>query len=423
MTDFLQTLLGVSATGGVFILAAILVRAGMKNRMPKHFLLLLWAAVLAHLLLFAATPSPTSIYNYITFHNPLTLEQPPHQEKAPPQQRPGGAPAKLPAQPSEWPAALPFVWLAGMGILAAGFAFCYWTTRKRFDDAILLKGAPAVDRWLRDRKRSVRVYVSDRTATPLSYGLLRPRIILPLDFARDNADRIESVLEHEYVHGSHYHNVMKFLVCIAVIAHWFNPLVWLFWLLFNHDLELACDELALRGIGVHRKAEYAHSLVAVAERMVTPLPLVSAFNARNLRERIVDIMGFKRSSGYWLIPEILLAASLFALFGTAPAASGKADAPMTGEAMHPASVVAVAPVVPEVRLAPMDAEPELPRFIPMHQARRLAVDALGGGEAVEIELKQTRSGGFEYEVNVLYGNEEYEVTLDALDGRVLEIDD
>ncbi|MDR1745287.1 MAG: hypothetical protein LBS30_06005, partial [Planctomycetota bacterium] len=219
MTDFLQTLLGVSATGGIFILAAILVRAGMKNRMPKHFLILLWAAVLAHLLLLVGTPSPTSIYNYVTFHRPLLLEQALYREEAPLRERadPAGTAAAnhdapgagVPANPAEWPTAALLVWLAGVGILGAGFAFCYWKTVKRFGDAILLKGDPAVERWLRDRKRSVRVYVSDRTTTPLSYGLLRPRIILPLDFDRDNAARVESVLEHEYVHGSHYHNVMK----------------------------------------------------------------------------------------------------------------------------------------------------------------------------------------------------------------------
>ncbi len=270
-----------------------------------------------------------------------------------------------------------------------------------------------MEQWLRSRKRPVRVYVSDRTATPLSYGLLRPRIILPLDFSRENAAQIESVLEHEYVHGSHYHNIMKSLACIAVIVHWFNPLVWLFLLLFNHDLELACDERALSGMGAHRKAEYAHSLVAVAERVVTPLPLVSAFNARNLRERIVDVMGFKRAAGYWLVPEMLLVVLLFALFGTTPAA--------------PAAVPA-APAAPAVQAAPaadrdFSVNAEYPRLLPVSRMSELAVDAVGGGEVGEIELKRTRLGGFLYEVTVRRGNREYEVDLDAQDGRVLEIDD
>lgn len=434
MTDILRTLLGVSVTGGIFILAAVLIRAGMKNRMPKHFLVLLWAAVLLHLLLLARVPSPTSIYNYIAFQRPAALDEALYPDPVRgPESGVAVVESQPPAEATERDA--PFasaggrlstvllaVWLGGVGMLGIGFAFCYWMTRRRFADAILVKHHPTVDRWLARRPRSGKVYVSDKTPTPLSCGFFRPRIILPLDFETESEARLESVLEHEYVHGANYHNVMKFLVGIAVVLHWFNPLVWLFWLLFNHDLELACDEQVLRRIGPARRAEYAHSLVAVAERVMTPLPLVSAFNARNLRERIVDVMGFKRVSAYWVIPELLLVAAMFALFGTDAATSGSPA---------PFASISPAPSVPSIAPPPLEAEPVVPAELPSREDEIVpppefaewrypedqdpltaALSLTGGGTVVKSEV-DAKHGKRVAEFKILSDRHEYIIKLDT----------
>lgn len=496
MTDFLRAVLGASLTGGVFILAAVLVRAGVRNRLPKRFLVLLWAAVLAHLLMLVWAPSPTSIYNYIGFHHPEVLEEAIYQGPAstPPAPVPSVEPplgtvsldSPSPASSGGRVGVLTIVWLAGVVVLGVVFVSSFVAGRRRFADAILLKGNLAVDRWRLRRKRPVQVYVSDRTTTPLSCGLFRPRIVLPLDFEKANAAQLESVLEHEYVHGSNYHNVMKVLVGVAVAVHWFNPAVWLFWLLFNHDIELACDELVLRNLGADRRAEYAHSLVAVAERAVVTLPLVSAFNARNLRERIVDVMGFKRSSGLWLVPEVLLVTALFAVFGTAPAVSLSLVPQPTSTIDAVEGDVAAVPTEFAEWTYPSGADPldmalsiagggivvkneidrkngketaefkivsgnfehtirldtaartmvkyerkevkrplvpdDLAGVIPVEEARRVAVQATGGGQAVGIELKRTKAGIFVYKVKVVQGGGKYEVEMNAVDGRILDVD-
>lgn len=285
MSGFLQTLAGVSVTGGVFILAAILVRSGVKNRLPKHFLVLLWAAVLAHFVLMPGIASPTSVYNYIALRSPVTADAP--AQAVPfvvPASGPEGAAEGVPrsvALPGNaggnavWTAAAFYVWLGGAAVLLAFFLGAYWRTVRRFDCAFLLKNQANVDAWRRRQTRPVRIYVSDRTDTPLAFGLLRPRIVLPRTLDLADAALVEGILQHEYTHCRHFHNAMKMCVYLVLAAHWFNPLVWLYWLLFSHDVELACDESVIAAIGPARRAAYAHSLVAVASKMRLPFPLAS----------------------------------------------------------------------------------------------------------------------------------------------------
>lgn len=498
--DFLRTLFGVSLTGGIFIIAAFLVRAGMKQRLPKHFLVLLWAAVLLHLLFIAGTPSPTSVYNYVMFRSPVNLvETEPSARGLLPEDAGTVGHVESPALDSA--DAAPFkvggnvytvlfiVWVAGAVVFLAIFTGSYWATRRRFGDAFLLKNNPAVNAWLKGRKFPPKVFVSDRTTTPLSYGLIRPHIILPSGFDLDNIPQLESVLEHEYVHCRNHHNVLKVLASLAVLLHWFNPAIWLYWFLFNHDLELACDERVIRAIGPGRRAEYAHSLVAVAERAVIPFPLVSAFSARNLKERIVDVMGYKRTTIPLLVAEIALVAALFALFGTTSIRS--APAPATTQFIVPeiASAPTETTVLPPELVQwsyPAGADPlavalsltgdglvvkrktdderggekhefvilsggheykiELDarsrsvvkyerknmkkpfatadpgRFITMERAARLALDEVGGGVIAEFELKHVKPDRFVYEIEILADGGEYEVEIDAVSGRTLEVD-
>ena len=494
MTSFLHALLGISVTGGIFILAAVLIRTGVKNRLPKRFLTLLWGAVLVHLLLVTGASSPTSIYNHIGLRAPAALDvgQPagspfsPEWDKSTPVAQSGSVEAAFaPGSEGAQLAAVAFsVWLIGAVTLGMVCLWCNWTTRNRFAEAILLRANPTVERWRQGKKNSIKVYVSDRTPTPISCGLLKPRIILPSDFDMRNASQLESVLEHEYIHGSNYHNVMKFLVGAAVVVHWFNPLVWLFWILFNHDVELVCDEQVLRNLGAKRRAEYAHSLVAVAERVTVGQPLVSAFNARNLRERIVDVMGFKPTSRYWLIPEILLVAMLYALFGT-HSATGGSPTPAPKAVLHQetlpippeliewkypqgvdeqsaalslvgggtvikseidgkrAKELVEFKIVSEDRVYTIKLDPntrslvkyerkalkktlvpnDLSPYISAERAKEIALQTLGEGRVVGMEFKQSKSGAFKYEVTVVKANKKYEVELDALHGNVLEVDD
>lgn len=490
MADFLRALAGASLSGGVFILAAVLIRSGVRNRLPKHFLVLLWMAVLAHFLFASALPSPTSIYNYVVFKTPQTVSEATAVTRSP--TRGVATPDAVPSVPrydgivgdgaaADWSWALFVVWMAGAVGLAALFVRSYWSTRRRFDCAILLRGKPAVDRWAARKKNPPRVFVSDRTTTPLAVGLFRRRIILPAGLDLDNAATVEGILEHEYIHGRHHHNAMKAMVCLATVAHWFNPLVWLFWFLFNHDIELACDESVIQSIGPGRRAEYAHSLVTVAEKALVPFPLVSAFSARTLRERIADVMGYRRTTIPVIAAEALLLVAMFALFGTSalsapvpalPAMAIQANAVQ----VTPAETGRTAPEPPkgsansslatalefagggtvikrefddggsvhEYEILAGDFEHEIKigvpggevlkysrkrakkhfagvdvtKFIGVERASRIAAEAIGGGEAAECALTYVKPGRFVYIVEFESGERERKVRVDAVDGGV-----
>lgn len=408
MSGFLQTLAGVSVTGGVFILAAILVRSGVKNRLPKHFPVLLWAAVLAHFIILPGIASPTSVYNYVAFRAPVSADARAQTARlavpaSGPEDAPEGAPGSvfLPADAdgkAGWATAVFYIWLGGAALLLAFFLGAYWRTVRRFDCAFLLKNQPNVDAWRRRQTRPVRIYVSDRTDTPLAFGLLRPRIVLPRTLDLSDAALVEGILQHEYTHCRHFHNAMKMCVYLVLAAHWFNPLVWLYWLLFSHDVELACDESVIAAIGPSRRAAYAHSLVAVASKMRLPFPLASAFSARSLKERIVDIMGYKRTTALLAAAEVLLIALLFALFGTSAAYS-------RSESGTPAAVPLVSEAAGETPF-PEGADP---------LAAALAVS--GGGVVIKHEVDREKEGLI-YEYKIVSGDHEYTVKINP-DERTL----
>ncbi len=411
MADFLQTLFRASLLGGVFILAAMLLRAGMKNRLPKHFLLALWGAALLRLLVPASVSSPTSVYNYVHFQMPaaapgVAAGMPGREIAAAAPIRPGDAAARTalpsaspPPAPAAvrgaaaWalsPGALFGIWLGGAAALAAVFALGYWRLRRRFADAFLVKGNRIVDQWRQRRRAAPLVMLSDRTTVPLAFGLFRPRIVIPSGFALDDKALLEGVLEHEYIHGRHRHNAMKVLVYLALAVHWFNPIVWLYWRLFNHDVELACDEGVIRALGVDRRAEYAHSLVAAAERAGPRFPLLSAFSARDLKERIVDIMAYRPSSFRLLFLEAALVCLLFAVFGMGPLPLPIARAAtVTGAAPPPAAAAA------NNGMSPVD----------------VALSATRGGRVVQWEV-EWRNGGEAHEFEILAHGYEHRAVVD-----------
>lgn len=484
IAEFMRSLFWVSLTGGVFILAAVLVRAGMKHRLPKHFLVLLWVAVLLHFLFLLETPSPTSIYNYVYFRSPVALDAPvavdPMEASEDVSETvSSGAPIVAESLPVTGMTSFDvffLVWGAGAALLLAFFVVSYWRTVRRFDEAFVLKNNAIVNAWLAERSDPPKVYVSDRTTTPMAFGIIRSRIVLPNDFDLGNASLLRSVLEHEYIHGRNFHNAIKVLVYLAVALHWFNPLVWVYWILFTHDMELACDERVIQAIGPSRRAEYAHSLVAVAEKAVVPFPLISAFSARSLKERIVDVMGYKRTTFSLLAVEIVLVATLFALFGTSPLSSIRGEVPSSKSPAFPLSPTQVASVFLEganptevavaltgggtvvkreteewggktlveykilsepyeytIRLdvddravvkyerrmlkSRLDAR-ETAQLVPMAEASREALRSFPRGRVGRCELKREREEGYVYLIKVEADGREYEVEVDANSGAV-----
>lgn len=171
----------------------------------------------------------------------------------------------------------------------------------------------------------VKIYVSDRTSTPLTVGMVQSRIILPKQLRADRID-LKYVLAHEMVHIRRADNVLKMIMLMVACIHWFNPLAWMMYLFFDRDIELSCDERVLEIYGEKQKKKYAETLLDLAETQYQWSLFLNGFGKSAIQERIVAIMNFKKISIAGIVCAVLLAGTAMTVFaGGSTAAPGKSS--------------------------------------------------------------------------------------------------
>lgn len=173
----------------------------------------------------------------------------------------------------------------------------YITTKREIKDA----------KALRDN-----IYLSEKVTSPATYGIFRPRIVLPVSY--DDKD-LEFIVRHEKTHIRRLDNVWRILGFIAAAIHWFNPLSWVFLKIFLSDLELACDEMAVAGYDIDERKDYARTLLkCTGSRSM----LVSAFGGAKIRTRIENVLSYKRMTVFSAIGfSILVIVIIFTLLTNA----------------------------------------------------------------------------------------------------------
>lgn len=144
--------------------------------------------------------------------------------------------------------------------------------------------------------RTITVRESSSIDSPMTFGILHPVILLPSDMKDSSEYQKSLVLEHEYHHIRHFDAMRKLLLLFIISLHWFNPMVWLMCILYNKDIEYACDEAVLKSIGLNHKKEYSLLLVNSAKRLSQPDLLGSYLNKNPLEKRILFIMRQKELS-------------------------------------------------------------------------------------------------------------------------------
>lgn len=149
------------------------------------------------------------------------------------------------------------------------------------------------------------IYFSEKVTYPAVYGIINPRIILPLAYKEKDVDL---VVLHERMHIKRGDNLWRISAFAIVAVHWFNPFAWVFFKLFLADIELACDERVLAKLGDGGAKEYAISLLE--SRQKTSL-FVSAFGGARIRARIENILSYRKMTGLSLIVFIVLLGSIF----------------------------------------------------------------------------------------------------------------
>ena len=361
-----MNLLQMSVSGAVFIVAVMVIRTVANRHLPRRTFPVLWGMVLLRLLLPFSIPSVFSIYTFIGrstvasvfpeagAYNGLRAaasalaitDQGTVQETVQGTVRSIVESAvqsigestvqgvvqgtiqsavqgreQLPAVSGSVPV-WSAVWCVGAILLALFFAISYLRCCREFRTALPVRHACA-ERWLRDHplRRRVTIRQSDRISTPLTYGVFRPVILMPTKTDWENTDSLQYIFMHEYVHICRFDTLTKLAATLVLCIHWFNPFVWLMYVFFNRDLELACDESVVRRFG--EKARSAYSLVLISmEARKSGLPsLYSSFSKNVIEERITAIMHTKRITPGTVLSACLTVLVTASLFATSAAAS------------------------------------------------------------------------------------------------------
>ena len=317
-----MSLLQMSFLGTVIILLIVVLRAVLINRLPKKTFLILWWIALIRLLVPFSIKSVTSIYSLLqsiySDINPVRTAQtttflPIHGNM--PETANGLSEAMV--QRTESISILSVIWLAGLLLCFGFFAVSYIKCYREFRFSLPVEN-DILEAWKEKHplKRSLSIRQTETIAAPLSYGVIRPVILMPKNTEWKNIYQLRYVLEHEYVHIRRLDMLTKLIMIAAVCIHWFNPLVWVMYILFNRDLELSCDETVVRRFGMDIKSVYATALISMEEKKSGLTPLCNSFSKNAIEERIRAIMKIKKTSKFAVMISAVLVIGVTGGFAT-----------------------------------------------------------------------------------------------------------
>lgn len=322
----LPKILNMSLTASIVIVIVLLARL-LLQKSPKVFSYALWAVVLFRLLcpvsfstefsllgFFntpAATVSDSGAYSSMTYipSNIVHTEYPrvdlplPGVSEAINEALPQGR-EQTGADPLEFPmSAATMLWLLGIMVMLIYSAVSLMELRRKLVGTVRLRD---------------NIYLADHIATPFVIGLFRPKIYLPSIISSKEQDYI---ILHEQTHIKRLDHIVKMIAFLALAMHWFNPLVWVAFVFAVKDMEMSCDECVLKQMGGEIKAEYSTSLLSLAagRRLINGSPL--AFGEGNIKERIQNIMNFKKPAAWMVITAVIACIAVTLLLLANPAKS------------------------------------------------------------------------------------------------------
>ena len=295
-----MSLFQMSVAGGVLILFIVVIRALAIHRLPKTTFLALWMIAALRLLLPFSIPLPFNIHIGLDVFSDVVQELPSGNIAS---TLPGDSPPSydigtaVPSPATEHISTFEILWLVGVLLLAIYFSISYFRSMRKFRMSIP-DNTPYIQNWLTAHQisRPLAVRSSDLISSPLTYGILHPVILLPKKLDRNDQVALKYVLTHEYVHIRRFDAITKILFAAVLCIHWFNPLVWVMYVLANRDMELSCDAWVIRMLGEKNRSSYALMLIKMEERRSGMSALCSHLGKNAISERIEAIMKFKKTS-------------------------------------------------------------------------------------------------------------------------------
>ena len=293
MNELFLKIINMSISASWLVLAVLILRLVLKKA-PKWVNVLLWGIVAIRLICpfsfesaLSLIPSSETIPMDIEMaSNPAidsgipainSVVNPVLSSFAPPQH------ILTSANPLQiWIPIFSIIWLVGVAALLLYTAVSYWRLRHKVDTAVRYKD---------------NIFQSENVSSPFVLGIIKPRIYLPFNM---NGQDLKHVVAHEQAHIHRKDHWWKPLGFLLLTIHWFNPLMWLAYVLLCRDIELACDEKVIKELGDEQRADYTQALVAcsVNRRMIAACPL--AFGEVGVKERVKSVMNYKKPA-FWIV--------------------------------------------------------------------------------------------------------------------------
>ena len=305
-----------AVSGSILILILALFRLLLGKQLPKALFPALWCAAAVRLLLPLAMPSPLSIWN-LASHNVQAAAGTQNAVHTTPFSAASAVNAAADAGSAEARLQLPvLIWAIGAALLAGYLLVGFCRFHSRFSRAAPAE-SPVIDQVLQQLcfRHPPVIRAASCGLAPLTYGCIRPVVLLPAELLTDT-DTLRMILTHELAHIRRRDCLRKLLFSVCLCVYWWNPACWLLIVLANRDIELACDELALRYLGADRRKAYALTLLELAARQAQPHPLCSGFGKPAAEERIQAIMKAKKLPVYLTAIAVILAAAVVTVFAT-----------------------------------------------------------------------------------------------------------
>jgi beta-lactamase regulating signal transducer with metallopeptidase domain len=323
MEQLFTKILNMSVTGSYIILAVLAVRLLLK-RAPKKYSYALWGAAAFRLVCPFSFSSIISIFNLKPFDMTAAQTQsaaaltyiPEGSGAEIKEQITSGIPAMNSVIRKSIPNAVPtasadpvqiwiaigaFLWCIGAAALLIYAAVSYIKLRRKTATAVRLEG---------------NVYGLDGAVSPFVLGIFKPKVYIPFSLREHEKPYI---LRHETIHLKRRDHLVKLFAFLILAVHWFNPLVWLAFIMMGRDMEMSCDERVLSDTGA-AAADYGTSLLSFA--LVMPRAVLPpAFGETGVKERVRNILKFKKPGIILSIAAIVLCVAFAAACAANPIAA------------------------------------------------------------------------------------------------------
>lgn len=292
MGELFLKIVNMSISASYLVLAVLLLRLVLKKA-PKWVSVLLWGFVAVRLICPVSFESVLSLIPSAQTISPQIMTDPVPEVHTGISAlnsaiNPAFSAAFAPnpgdsANPLQiWVPVAAVLWTAGIAVMLLYTAISYMLLRRKVSTAVLLKD---------------NIFQSENVASPFVLGIIKPKIYLPFQM---DGQALEYVIAHEQAHIRRKDHWWKPLGFLLLAIHWFNPLMWLGYILLCRDIELACDEKVIKTMDSERKADYTQALVAcsISRRSIAACPL--AFGEVGVKARVKSVMHYKKPA-FWII--------------------------------------------------------------------------------------------------------------------------